>query len=636
MPPLLPSFRALAFALPWLLIAPSVRAQRPLATTLEDFYLQGSQHGAVGGPGSGTTPIVWPFSCASCHTDVGNGDTADHFRDWSGSMMAQAGRDPLFFACLQIANDDAAFAGDICLRCHMPGGWLAGRSVPTDGSAMTANDRQGVSCNFCHRMIAPAPGADECYTADPSCIDGQIRYALSQTGDLPYWPGNGSYVVDPVDRRRGPFADALCGDFHGHEVRGFFKDSALCGTCHDVSNPAFVKAGNDYVLTPAGQRHPTGDKYQMFPLERTYSEWLLSSYAQPGGVDSGGRFGGNNPVVGSCQSCHMPRGRGDQMPLAGCFMTDLGVPLRMDQPMHYFAGANTWMPDVIANLYPGEVDYASMLDNKLRSMAMLQNAATLQLSLASASALRVRVINETGHKLPTGYPEGRRMWLRVVIRDCSGAVVLESGHYDGITAELNTQGAKIYEAKHGLDAAMAAAAGLPAGESFHMAINNKIVFDNRIPPRGYHAASFRLLQAEPVGYNYANGQYWDDTTYPFPGAAATAQVQLYYQTASKEYIEFLKNNNARPYAENFGWIVHDQWEITGKSPPVLMAEGEFAIRVPGDLSGDRQVTAADLSLFVNLLLSSAAPDACARYAVDFDDNGRIDGDDIGPFLATAG
>ncbi len=64
---------------------------------------------------------------------------------WQGSMMAQAGRDPLFFAALDVANAGAANAGEYCLRCHMPSGWLKGRSSTPDGSEMEGQDREGIS-----------------------------------------------------------------------------------------------------------------------------------------------------------------------------------------------------------------------------------------------------------------------------------------------------------------------------------------------------------------------------------------------------------------------------------------------------------------------------------------------------------
>ena len=41
----------------------------------------------------------------------------------------------------------------------------------------------------------------------------------------------------------------------------------------------------------------------------------------------------------------------------------------------------------------------------------------------------MHVMNETGHKLPTGYPDGRRMWLHVRAFDEQRTVVFESGRY---------------------------------------------------------------------------------------------------------------------------------------------------------------------------------------------------------------
>ena len=52
------------------------------------------------------------------------------------------------------------------------------------------------------------------------------------------------------------------------------------------------------------------------------------------------------------------------------------------------------------------------------------------------------------------------------------------------------------------------------GPSFHLALNNVRVKDNRIPPRGFTNAAFAAFDGEPVGATYADGQYWDDVTYP--------------------------------------------------------------------------------------------------------------------------
>ena len=72
-------------------------------------------------------------------------------------------------------------------------------------------------------------------------------------------------------------------------------------------------------------------------------------------------------------------------------------------------------------------------------------------------------------------------------------------------------------------------------------LNDTVYFDNRIPPRGFTNAAFEAVQSPPVAYSYADSQYWDDTKYIFPPEAASVRVTLYYQTTSKEYIEFLKD-----------------------------------------------------------------------------------------------
>ena len=46
-----------------------------------------------------------------------------------------------------------------------------------------------------------------------------------------------------------------------------------------------------------------------------------------------------------------------------------------------------------------------------------------------------RVVNLTGHKLLTGYPDGRRMWLNVEWRDAAGALLREDGAYGDLTVQ---------------------------------------------------------------------------------------------------------------------------------------------------------------------------------------------------------
>lgn len=190
----------------------------------------------------------------------------------------------------------------------------------------------------------------------------------------------------------------------------------------------------------------------------------------------------------------------------------------------------------------------------------------------------VEIINETGHKLPSGYPEGRRMWINVLAFDINDNLVYESGAYDYNTAILNTSGAKIYEAKLGMsqeivDVANAYGTGTyMAGESFHFALNNVVIKDNRIPPRGFTNANFEAIQASPVGYTYADGSYSDTTSYDLPEDTYRIDVKLLYQTASKEYIEFLRDKNV---TDTKGQELYDLWVTYGKSTPEVMQEETF-------------------------------------------------------------
>ncbi|MFZ9012300.1 MAG: Ig-like domain-containing protein, partial [Anaerohalosphaeraceae bacterium] len=160
-------------------------------TTLRDFDQPGTQPFEAGTLNS-------PEACEVCHG--GYDASMEPYFNWQGSMMAQASIDPLFKANMEIANQDAPDSGDLCLRCHLPRGWLQGRSVPTDGSAMLSADESGVSCDLCHRMLDPI------YEPSVSPIEDVDILAGLSNPTLEF--GNGMYTVDPTGARRGPFINA--------------------------------------------------------------------------------------------------------------------------------------------------------------------------------------------------------------------------------------------------------------------------------------------------------------------------------------------------------------------------------------------------------------------------------------------
>ncbi len=249
-----------------------------------------------------------------------------------------------------------------------------------------------------------------------------------------------------------------------------------------------------------------------------------------------------------------------------------GAPNRTDLPLHDMTGGNTFIPTIIDAVFPGETDPAALNAGIQRATAMLQMAATVDLTVTDQGTdylASVKVINETGHKLPSGYPEGRRIWINVKAFDLNDSLIYESGAYDFNTGVLtHDPDIKIYEIKPGISNSLSPTVGLPAGVSFHFVLNDTIYKDNRIPPRGFTNAGFDSIQSPPVEYSYADGQYWDITDYTLPAATDSVEVTLYYQITSKEYVEFLRDENV---TNNWGQTLYDLWAANGKSAPVAMA-----------------------------------------------------------------
>ncbi|MCF7674406.1 MAG: cytochrome c family protein [Akkermansiaceae bacterium] len=515
-------------------------------TTLRDFDMPGSQ------PFEGGPEPAAPSACGQCH---GNYDAAvEPYRNWQGSMMAHASLDPLFEANMVIANQDAPDSGDLCLRCHDSGGWLQGRSVPTDGSAMLPVDKVGVSCDLCHRMTDPVykPGISP-------TRDQQVLGDLENPGTQ---YGNGMFVLDPSGIQRGPFTDALTP--HQFVASPFHRSAEFCGTCHDVSNPAFTKdVDGVYQTNPFNTTGGDVSAHSAGPVERTFSEWKHSAYNSPEGIYQP-EFAGNKADgrVSTCQDCHMHDVSGK-----GC--TSPAAPTRPDLPLHDMTGGSTWLPPILATLYPDQIDAAAVQAGVVRATAMLRNAADLTVAVEDGRLL-VRVTNQTGHKLPTGYPEGRRMWVNVKFLDAAGALIGESAAYDAETAELSHDAeAKIYEVHPGIGSNISSTVGLPAAPSLHFVLNNKIYSDNRIPPRGFTNEAFATFGGAPVGHSYADGQHWDDTPYTIPAGTKRAEVSLFYQSTSREFVEFLRDENR---TNSKGQEMYDLWAANGKCPPTLMAE----------------------------------------------------------------
>lgn len=134
-------------------------------------------------------------------------------------------------------------------------------------------------------------------------------------------------------------------------------------------------------------------------------------------------------------------------------------------------------------------------------------------------------------------------------------------------------------------------------ETFHFVLNNHVAFDNRIPPyrMSYDEAQKRNALPVPASqYGGAPGgvyQHWDefDIGAIAPAGAVSADLTLYYQGTSWEYVQFLNNavsstptgagapNAVTPFLADEGKNFLDAWvnafDANGQTmvPPHVMA-----------------------------------------------------------------
>jgi len=616
-------------------------AALPLATTSNDFFQPGTQPLM-----SDFAPLSPASQCSICHGQYEEysypkkGDDPDDIaflllnepqRLWASTLLGQSARDPVFWAALSVANQAADGVGEFCMRCHVPNAFIGGTHVPADGSGLQVHDMDGVSCDICHRMVDPV------YKAGISpAADFAILAALEAKDLIPPQGSNGRFIIDPFENRRGPYDPATI-PFNPHfGTPGFpppemyesplHMSSDLCWTCHDVSNPIMIRQSNgSYALGDLDTPHPTHDHFEMFPLHRTFSEWENSYYFVLGGVQHNGRFGGDHPtgIMHSCQDCHMPIHAG-----FGCGLP--GFPFRDDLRKHGFAGANTWVIRAVHDLFPpsetgldDDLVEASVARNRL----MLQAAADLH-AIQYGTTLRTRITNQSGHKLPTGFSDGRRMWMNLRYLDQHGELIAERGSYDYATHTLEAEDTVVFEASLGLDEDLAAQLGVKPGKTFNFVLANTVLKDNRIPPRGFSNQKAALNQTTPVGATYLNGQHWYNLDDSIPPGAASVVATLYHQVTTREYIEFLRDENV---TDNRGQIAYDMWVLHQGGTPTVMNSLTIQLTHPADFDNSGTVDSADLLLLLNNWGPCTVPAPFCIY--DLNGDGVVDSSDLLILLA---
>jgi hypothetical protein len=643
-----------------------------------------------------------PGKCDNCHG--GYDQIVEPAFNWRGSMMANATRDPIFWATVAIAEQDLDGAGDLCIRCHSTAGWLAGRSTPTDGSGLAEGDADGVECDFCHKMTNP----------DNTEHIGVMNAPFIANNGIEGYYGSGMASIWGGSEKLGPYSNAEAK--HKSMPSNFHRSVDFCGTCHDVSNPGVGNLAHNfgaqeaYLVTEtviadgsidedpkvysnkAAFRNPP---YKYGIVERTFSEYKagvlwktrVSSYlnlphdlrggaleamynASMAAVDEAVANGGNPGDYAdgttryfSCQTCHMPPVLGQ-----GC---NKNPPIRKDLPLHDMTGGNYWMPDAIQYLDVqgklrlggglSEAQIAALNAGKMRAEKQLRLAATL-----SVEGNTVKIVNHTGHKLISGYPEGRRVWLNIKWYDDAGNLIREDGAYGkiGVTVsnpnpegpagafveiqsilDLDGSNTKIYEAHYGLTkewAQQLIALGWSPGlalsydritsdtnytlghlsdpnnpdvehETFHFALNNMVMKDNRIPPYGMDYEAARLHNALPEPEDQYDGgpnntyAYYDTIPLNVPQGARIANIDLLYQPTSYEYQLFLQKANkgsdpsqgGNAFLGMEGDYMFEAWLNTGMAVPYAMASVSWSLETNcrGDLDTDGDVDGSDLAVY---------------------------------------
>jgi hypothetical protein len=385
--------------------------------------------------------------------------------------------------------------------------------------------------------------------------------------------------------------------------------------------------------------------YQYGIVERTFSEFYagalsrtpVSNYntlpadlkagAIKAAFDSaGGNYKDGTPRYFSCQTCHLRA-------VTGYGANKAGIPLRADLPLHDMTGGNYWMPDAI--LYQNTQNTlrlgGGLTTTQIDAIKAGKDRAAQQLQLAASLSVTgntLKVTNLTGHKLISGYPEGRRMWLNVKWYDASNVLIREDGAYGQMTVTLNgtptniktilnldDPNTKIYEAHYGMTqewanqllnlnyspnlalsydrttgavnytlGQLAAQAAGTDHETFHFVLNNIVAKDNRIPPYGMSYEEARKRNALPVPASQYGGptgnaayNYWDSLTLNPPTGAAYATINLMYQPTSWEYVQFLylANNKQNAFLAQEGVNLLDAWLNTGMAEPYVMASATW-------------------------------------------------------------
>ena len=311
-----------------------------------------------------------------------------------------------------------------------------------------------------------------------------------------------------------------------------------------------------------------------FPLDNTYTEWAASDFARAG-------------TMKSCAGCHMPAARGEGLRVS-TFPTSQP---RANPRMHLFAGGNEWGLEAVKLAAPAlATERAAAFDATAAAVrAMLASAVRIDVTPAPVVTgattfdIQVRVTNLAGHKFPTGYADGRRAFLQVELHDAQGQSLGVLGRYDDATAHLDAATElRVWESIQ--------AEHLSGGghREWHIAKNDTVVKDTRIPPAGFRPmGAAAIAMTAPVGADYgppSGMRNYDDVAVrftslaPLPAGSVRVTARVFYQSTMRELVEELARANT---TDDRGTKLVAIWEQTGRAAPRLIASATVDVAVGG-------------------------------------------------------
>ena len=334
--------------------------------------------------------------------------------DWRSSIMANSTKDPFWRAKVrhEVLTNPSHAAGleDKCTSCHAPVGHFAAHhdgaeyysllEALTDSLAL-----DGVNCAVCHQQDADGIGTR---------FSGEMTF-VEDTIFGPYGGGKDEYPV-----QYQPMQDFI----------GFYPmfgqhmtQSESCAACHSLITNSVTLEGEYTGETVIEQA--------------TYHEWVNSVY------ESG-------PEQQECQGCHMPQ-IDDPVGIASGYAW---LQPRSPFSLHYFVGANTHMLRMLRNnvdsldLSATEAQFDSTIDRTLKMLQEQSLTLSAELILDNgAPRVSVELLNQAGHKFPSGYP-ARRAWVELEVRGDNGDLLFHSGAWDPETGHIVGQENVDWEPHH--------------------------------------------------------------------------------------------------------------------------------------------------------------------------------------------